>query len=147
MAFLSFIKDRQTQQAVPERQGLEAPKQISSERVQADKSLAQIPETEKAKARDIGSRIEQSGQSIAQNAPVPTQAPSDSASSPEVMRQDMTGRDKSQPSLSPTDGQVANSALQKDAATQSQEVSAKENGTQSPSPARTPQIDRGGWER
>jgi hypothetical protein len=155
MAFLSFIKDRQTQQPQIEQQSQhqksEPTNQRSTEKTSETatpaQSVAQMPEAEKAKARDAASRVEQVGENINQNASVRTDAPTDSASTPEVMRQGMTGNDKSQPPLSPTDGQVANTALEKKTTEMTQ---TKERDSQSPSPAHTPSLpQRGqdGWER
>jgi len=146
MAFLDFIKNRGEQRPVAEQQSQQQKPELPNQQTLREnapaKTVAAMPEAAKARAREIGSQVNHERNDVAQNSVAQTPAPADSASSPKVMRQDMTGRDKSQPALSPTDGQVANTALEKTEQMQSQE--------QRPSPAHTPHPhtrDRGGWER
>ena len=154
MALLDFIKNRQEQQPVSEQQSRQqqpetAKQMYTREAVEAkaaEKPVAQIPESDKASARDIGSRVEQYSQDRAGNGP--TAAPADSSAAPQAMRQDANGQDKSAPALSPTDGQVAKTALEKAPDSPSQGSQEKEPSSQSPSHTpNSPQRDRGGWER
>ena len=156
MAFLDFIKNRQEQQPVGEQQSQQqqpetAKQMYSREAVEAkaaEKPVAQIPESDKASARDIGSRVEQYSQDRAGNAFTGAPAPADSSAAPQAMRQDANGQDKSAPALSPTDGQVAKTALEKAPDSPSQGSQEKEPSSQSPAHTpNPPQRDRGGWER
>src|SRR5580658_11228328 len=111
MAFLDFIKNRQqqssgeqTQQQKPET----AKEKYSREAVQEKankKPLDQMPADQQAKAAAVKERMEKATQHMSQNSAAPAAAPADGASSPQPMRQNMTGQDKTAPALSPTSAQ------------------------------------------
>jgi hypothetical protein len=112
MGFLDFIKNRQ-QQASPEQtpnQRPDAAKEMQTRPEQ--KSVAQIPEAEKSKAKELGARIDRAGQDVGSNASEPS--PAGGASSPEPMRQNMTGQDSAAPALSPTSGQLGKTVNEQD---------------------------------
>jgi len=128
MAFLDFIKNRDGQRPAAEQQSQQQkPENAKEAHILKDaqdkaalKPVQQLPEAEKSQARDLGARLDKATQHIQQNAPVQTPAPTDSTSSPEPMRQNMTGQDKTAPDLSPTSAQMGQVGHEKEAAAPSQ---------------------------
>jgi hypothetical protein len=129
MAFLDFIKYRQSGQQQPVDQSAQQPKPETAKEMysrQAElertgqKSVQQMPVAEKSQASALGARLDKATQHIQQNAPSQTPAPADGTSGPEPMRQNMTGQDKAAPNLSPTSAQMGQTANEKTAAAPSQ---------------------------
>lgn len=142
MALLDFIKNRQQQPAEASQQKPETAKEMysreASEGRAGQKPVEQIPDNAKSAARDLGARLDNASQPIQQTGPAQASAP-EGASGPEPMRQKMTAQDKDAPELSPTSGQMGQTANEKEAAP-AQESSEK---SQRPTIARpTPS-----WER
>jgi hypothetical protein len=131
MAFLDFINNRQGQRPAAEQQSQQQSQQQKPETTremnvpQSQKSVAQIPDSEKSKARELGARIDTLAQNAQQKAPAQTQAPEGGASGPEPQRQMMTGQDKAAPALSPTSAQRGTPATEKDAPAPSQDTSSQ----------------------
>src|SRR5579859_4501115 len=133
MAFLDFIKNREGQRPVAEQQSQQQkPENAREAHILKDaqdkaalKPVQQMPEADKSQARELGARLDKATQHIQQNTPALTSAPADSTSSPEPMRQNMTGQDKAAPDLSPTSAQLGQVGHEKEAAAPSQEQAQK----------------------
>jgi hypothetical protein len=111
MAFLDFIRNRQqqspeqsSQQQKPETAREMYTRQAGEERAGA-KPMEQLPQADRDQAKELGARLDKATQHLRQDAPAQTPSPSDSAGSPEAMRQNMTGQENAAPSLSPTSAQ------------------------------------------
>ncbi len=145
MAFLDFVKNRQAgqQQAVAGNTQEQKPQtakemytQQAAQEKATQKTVDQIPDADKAKAKEVGERIDKATQHLQKNAPAQPSVPADGTGSPEPMRQNMTAQDKSAPSLSPTSAQKGTPATEKSAASPSTEAPAK---PQEKPPQRQPQ--------
>lgn len=154
MAFLDFIKNREGQRPAAEQQSQQQKPENAKEwharkdaqDVAAQKPVQQLPEADKLQAKELGARLDKATQHIQPNAPAHVPAPADSTSSPEPMRQKMTGQDKTAPDLSPTSAQMGQVGHEKEAAAPSQEQAEKtQQPTQKPNQtmARRPPS----WER
>jgi hypothetical protein len=139
MALLDFIKNRDGQRPAAEQQSQQQKPENAkewhnrrdAELTAAQKPIREISEVDQSKARELGARLDKATQEIQQNAPASTPAPADSTSSPEPMRQNMTGQEKSAPDLSPTSAQLGQTANEKAAAAPPQPEAEK---TQQPGP-------------
>jgi hypothetical protein len=110
MSFLDFIKNRQqAEQEQASQPKPETAKEMYSRQAEQESAgrnaVAQIPDADKAQAKELGARLDKATQHIQQGASSSPEAPADGASSPEPMRQNMTAQDKEAPALSPTSGQ------------------------------------------
>jgi len=111
MAFLDFVKNRDSHRSATEQQSQQQKPDLSREASNAvseqpGKTVSQVSEDIRARARDIGSRIEQSGQNIEQSASPLPQPPTEATGNQQPMRQNMTAQDKPAPDLSPTSFQA-----------------------------------------
>jgi hypothetical protein len=157
MPFLDFIsKNRQTFQQEPVAKKTQEQKpdtakemytrQSAQEKVN-QKPREQLPQEQKAELAEVKARLEKATQHIGQNAPASSPSPPDSASTPQPMRQNMTGQDKAAPALSPTSAQAGQPATEKNAPEPSNESQAK---TPEKAAGRTQQTlprPRASWER
>jgi hypothetical protein len=156
MALLDFMKDRKAgqQQTVASKSQGQTPQTAKEMYTQQDtqekvtqKPVEQIPEADKAKARDVGQRIDKATQHLQQNAPTQPSAPADGTGNREPMRQTMAGQDKSAPSLSPTSAQAGTPATEKNAPTPSNAPSAKPQEKSAQRTQQTVPRPRPSWER
>lgn len=119
MAILDFIKNRTQSQQTPQKPQEQKPetakqmyaRQAAEEKAKA-KPVAEIPASDKAVAKDVAARIEKATQHLDKNAPAQPAAPIDSSATPAPARQNMTGQDKAQESLSPTDANAGKTQSQ-----------------------------------
>jgi hypothetical protein len=111
VAFLDFIRNRQTsaQQSVASTQQAQKPetaKQMYTREAANEKvnrtPVERMPEDQRAKAREIGARLDKATHHL--NQEVPAVAPSDGMNNQAAMRQSMTGQERTAPALSPTGG-------------------------------------------
>jgi hypothetical protein len=156
MALLDFMKDRKAgqQQGVADKSQEQKPqnaKEMYTQQAAQEKAtqrpVEQIPEADKAKAREVGQRIEKATQHLQQDAPAQPSVPTDGTGGPEPMRQTMAGQDKSAPSLSPTSAQAGTPATQKSAPSASNEPSAKPQEKSAQRRQQTVPRPRPSWER
>jgi len=127
MAFLDFIKNRQQQSVEqPTQPKQETAREMYAREAQQDtagqRSVAQLPDVDKAQARELGERLDKATQSIRQDTGAGP-APADTTGSPEPMRQNMMSQDKSAPDLSPTSAQRGSVTHEQEASVPSQEES------------------------
>jgi hypothetical protein len=125
MAFLDFIKNRQAQQQSVAQPKPETAREMYSRQAEqvrtTQKPVQQMSDAEKMRAREAGARLDKATQHLRQSAPAQTLTPSDSASGPEPMRQNMTGQEREAPALSPTTAQLGQTANEKGVPEHSQE--------------------------
>ncbi len=116
MGFLSFIKERQTQQPQEEQQSqqqkTETAKQMYSreavEQAGGTKPVSLTPAQE-ASAKEAAGLFRQGTQATVEVTPAPTPTPGDGASNQQPMKQNMMGQDKEAPALTPTSAQAGRS--------------------------------------
>jgi hypothetical protein len=111
MGFTDWIKNRNASQQASvaensQQQKPETAKEMYSREAAQEKANAKpiTPEI-KAQADRVTATMDKATQHMSQNSGAPSAAPSDGASSPQPMRQNMTGQDKTAPALSPTSAQ------------------------------------------
>jgi hypothetical protein len=147
MALLDFIKNRGGQRAVGEQQSQqqtpETAKQMHTREALEEKATAkpvsQIPEDQRAKAAEVGEKIQAAIKVQGpDNVPDP---PSGGASSAQPMRQQMMSQDKAAPAMSPTSAQAG--------VTETEQKSNAPSQAQESSPSRQQTIARPApsWER
>jgi len=163
MALLDFIKNRQASEKTPAA-GTPQQQRSDSTKPQTAKEMytreaanektsrnpvERMPEDQRAKAQEIGARLDNATNHLNQNAQTPSPAPADSASSPEASRQNMTNQDKAAPDLSPTSMQAGSTGHEAHSPAHSNDAPAdsRQNDIQSPSQTPSPSRGRGGWER
>lgn len=152
MAFIDWIKNRN---AAPQQGGAdksqqqkpETAKQMYAREAAQEKagksSVDQMPPEQKAKAQEIGAKMEQATRPDGPGGNSP--APAGGAASPEAMRQNMTGQERSAPALSPT-GAHAGKTAQETPSQPAKEPPAKTQDTPQSRPQTLPR--RGpSWER
>jgi hypothetical protein len=141
MAFLDWLKERPaprqdvTQRPEPSWQKYPAQEQYNP--------VAQMSESEKAKAREIGERINRATQHL-QPGENSRPSPVEDASGNGPHRQNQSNQQRVAPALTPTDGNVGKTSQE---AENRPSPKAPENPTPVQTPPRSPQRGRGGWER
>jgi hypothetical protein len=146
MAFLDFIRNRQQPSAEqPAQQKPETAREMYA-RQSDPKPLDQLRPADREQAKDLGVRLDNAAQSVRQDTTPQSPSSSDGSSSPEAMRQNMTGQDNAAPSLSPTDAQNGKTEPEKTTASPSREDG---QGSQQASQERPKTIERTppSWER
>ena len=133
MAFLDFIKNRQTeqrsagqpsQQQKPETAKEMYAQQAAQEKT-APKALDQMAPEQWAKVEDIKAKMKQATQYLRQNEQPASPDRADGATGPQPMAQKMTSQDKAAPALSPTSAQAGTRATEQEAPGPSGESQAK----------------------
>ena len=111
MAFIDWIKEKVAAKQQPAPQAQQKPetaKEMYTRESAQDAAqrtpVAQMPESEKAKARELGETINNSSQPKPQNDNVKSET-REGATSPQPMRQTMAQNDNHAPALSPTSAQ------------------------------------------
>jgi hypothetical protein len=138
MSFLDWMKQR----SAPRQDVAQRP-EPSWKKPQAQEQhnpVAQMSESEKAKAREIGERINRATQYLQGGGQAPQPAPENIGDSG-PQRQNQVNQDKQAPALTPTDGDVGRTS-QEPARTPPQKAPEKPSQTQ-----QRPVRGRGGWER
>ena len=112
MGYLDFIKNRQQQSPAEQPQKQETAKEMYTRQAGQEQtsSVQQLANADKAQAKELGARIDKAAGQGHPDAPTQTQAPTDSTSSPEPMRQNMTRQDHAAPAMSPTSAQRGSTA-------------------------------------
>jgi hypothetical protein len=113
MALLDFIRNRDGQQQTAEPQSQQQPetaKQMYSREAtvdQAAKPSDLVRSDQQARLAQAQALFSKGTQDTPQKTPAPTSAPEEGATSPQPMRQAMTGQETVAPELSPTSAQAS----------------------------------------
>jgi len=141
MAFLDWMKERPApREDVAQRP---EPSWQKAQRQEQYKPVEGMSEADKAKAREIGERINRATRHIySGDHPRPSLVEDPSGSGPQ--RQNQLNQEKVAPALTPTDGNVGKTALEP---VKTPSPKAPENPSPSQTQPRSPERGRGGWER
>jgi hypothetical protein len=141
MAFLDWIKERSAlRQDVAQRPEPSWQKQPAQDQYN---QVAQMGESDKATAREIGDRIKRATRHLQPGGDArPALAEDASGNGPH--RQNQVNQDKQAGPLTPTDRNVGTTAREP---ANTPSPKAPENATPAQTPVRPPQRSRGGWER
>jgi len=128
MAFLDFIRNRQEHSAEQssQTQKPETAREMYARQAEqggaGERTVGELPEADKAQAREIGARLDKATQQLREDRVTPSPVP-ENAGSPEPMRQNMMGQDNAAPDLSPTSAQRGSVGHEQEASAPSREES------------------------